>query len=307
MISKEIKVGLLAIIGVVVAYFGFNYLKGNSLLNKGNVFYSVYQNVEGLHTGSKVVINGFPVGKVQNLSIMKENSNYMLAQYVVIDDELNIPRNTVAQVLSTDLFGSKAINLVIGNSNKLAQSGDTLESKEAVGMFDEIQNKAKPYEETVNRIMYNVDTLLTDVRVTIATLNQMLVTEKKKIAEITGNAVSITQNLEDNNQKISHTLNNLSNLSDSLSQADVKKILDNANKAVDDMAQAMEKINNGTGTMGKLMNDSSLFINLNKSATDLDLLLKDIQENPRRYVHFSLWHGKDKDNENGESKDESNK
>lgn len=303
MISKEIRVGLLAIVGFVVAYLGFNYLKGNSLFNKGNIFYSVYQNVEGLHVGSKVVINGFTVGKVKQLSIMQGNNNYMLAQYVVMDESLEIPKNTIAQVLGTDIFGSKAINLIIGNSNELALKGDTLKSKEAVGMFDDIQNKAKPYEKKVTRIMDNVDTLLADVRVTIATLNSMLLEEKKKIGEITENAVSITKNLEENNEKISHTLTNLSNLSDSLSQADVKSILTNANKAVEDMAEAMEKINNGTGTMGKLMNDSSLYVNLNKSAADLDLLLIDMQENPKKYVHFSLWGGKDKD----EKKDKSDK
>ena len=297
----------MAVAGFVVAYLGFNYLKGNSLFNKGTVFYSVYQNVEGLHVGSKVVINGFPVGKVKKLTIMQGNHNYMLAQYVVIDESLDIPTNTVAQVLSTDIFGSKAINLMIGNSTDYAQAGDTLESKEAVGMFDEVQNKAKPYEEKFKRIMDNVDTLLADVRVTIATLNSMLIDEKKKIGEMTENAVSITQNLADNNDKITHTLTNLSNLSDSLSQADVKKILDNANKAVEDMAQAMEKINNGTGTMGKLMNDSSLYVNLNKSAADLDLLLIDMKENPKKYVHFSLFGGKDKGKEEDKKKDKSDK
>ena len=307
MISKEIKVGLLAIVGVLIAYFGFKYLTGNSLFNKGNVYYSVYQNVEGLHTGSKVVINGFPVGKVKKLTIMTGNSNYLLAQYVVMDESLEIPKNTIAQVLSTDIFGSKAINLLIGNSADLAFSGDTLQSVEAISMFAEAESKIKPYEEKFERILNNVDTLLANVKTTITTLNSMLVEEKVKIGELTENAVSITQNLEDNNQKISNTLTNLSNLSDSLSQTDVKKILDNANKAVEDMAQAMAKINNGTGTMGKLMNDSSLYVNLNKSAADLDILLKDMQENPRRYVHFSLWHGKDKNMDSDEKKSESDK
>jgi len=295
MISKEIKVGLLAVVGVILAYFGFNYLKGNSLLNKGTILYSVYQNVEGLHVGSKVIINGFPVGKVKHITIMKANSNYLLAEYVVMDESLDIPKNTIAEVFSTDIFGSKSINLLIGNSSEIAQKGDTLQSKEAVGMFAAVEDKVKPYENKFERIMNNVDTLLASVKITISTLNSMLIEEKQKIGDLTENAVSITQNLEDNNKNISNTLQNLSNLSDSLSQADVKKILDNANKAVEDMAQAMEKINNGSGTIGKLMNDSSLYVNLNKSAADLDVLLKDMEENPKKYVHFSIWGGKDKD------------
>jgi len=302
---REIKVGLLALAGFVVAYFGFKYLSGNSLFNKGNTYYSIYQDVEGLHVGSKVVLNGFPVGKVKALTIMKGNQNSLLAEYVVMDESMEIPKNTIAQILSTDIFGSKAINLIIGNSKDLALKGDTLVGKEAIGMFDQVKGQVKgevkPYEERFNRILTNVDTLLINVKETMATLNAMLLEEKVKIGKLTDNAVSITQNLEDNNEKISHTLTNLSNLSDSLSQADVKKILDNANKAVAQMAETMEKINNGSGTMGKLVNDSTLYVNLNKSAVDLDLLLKDMKEYPEKYVHFSVWDRKDKEKKKSKS------
>ena len=123
----------------------------------------------------------------------------------------------------------------------------------------------------------------------------MLIQEQGKIGAITSNVTAITQNLEDNNAHISGTLANLHQLSDSLNQADVKRILDNAGIAVANMKEAMEKVNNGSGTMGKLINDSSLYINLNNSAKDLDLLMKDLNENPRRYVHFSVFGGKDKE------------
>ncbi len=299
--SKELKVGLLALSGIVLAYFGFNYLKGNGLFNKGNVFYSVYQDVEGLHIGSKVIINGFPVGRVKDLTIVSELNNKLLVKYVVMDEEMSIPENTVAEILAVDLFGSKAINLQIGNSVGLAASGDTLTAKEASGMLDSVQEKITPYENRFNNILADVDTVLSSVKITITSLNTLIENETGNIGKLSENAVSITQNLKENNDKITHTINNLSNMSDTLSQLDIKQILDNANKAVKDMSEAMEKINNGTGTMGKLMNDSSLYVNLNQSAIDLDILLKDLKENPKKYVHFSVWGGKDKE------KDKSNK
>lgn len=291
---KEIKVGLLAISGLVVAYFGFSYLKGNTLFDKGYTFYSVYDDVEGLHVGSKVVLNGFPIGKVRQISFFKNGNKALLAEYVIDDATLKIPSNSIGAIISTDIFGSKAINLLIGDANTLAQTGDTLVSEGSQGMFAMVDDKLKPYEIKLNALLTSVDSLLINVNTTFDTVNAILIDEKKNIGEITDNAVSITQNIENNNAKISHTISNLSDLSDSITQADVKRILDNANLAVINMAEAMEKVNKGNGTLGKMMNDSTLYLNLNQSARDLDILLKDMQEHPKRYVHFSLFGGKDK-------------
>jgi phospholipid/cholesterol/gamma-HCH transport system substrate-binding protein len=290
---KEIKVGLLTIAGLVVAYFGFNYLKGNSLFNEGAFFYSIYEDVEGLHVGSKVVLNGFPVGKVKKISFVSDGGGRLVVQYVVVDESIAITKNTVAQILSTDIFGSKAINLLIKNSNELAISGDTLISQEAVSMMAEVEKRFEPLKVKYDSTMTQVKLLLENVNTTFGTVNTMLESERKNIHEITSNAASITQNIENNNAHISNSLKNISALSDSLSQADIKKMLENADLAVVQMKEAMEKVNNGSGTMSKMLNDSTLYHNLNQSAFDLDLLLKDMKEHPKRYVRFSIWGGKD--------------
>lgn len=295
---KEIKVGILSIAGLVVAYFGFNYLKGNSLLNEGTVLYSVYDDVEGLHVGSKVVLNGFPVGRVRKITFASGGDGKLLVEYVVVNESIQITKNTVAQILSTDIFGSKAINLLIQSSDQYVASGDTLVSQEAVSMMAEVENRFEPLKVKYDSTMTAVKDLLTNVNQTFVTVNSMLENERKNIHAITSNAASITQNLEDNNAHISNSLKNMSALSDSLSQADIKKMLENANLALLQMKEAMEKVNNGTGTMSKMLNDSSLYTNLNQSAIDLDLLLKDMKEHPKRYVHFSIWGGKDKEEKN---------
>ena len=293
---KEIKVGLLTLMGLVVAYLGFNFLKGNSLINKGFTFYSVYHDVEGLHVGSKVVLNGFPVGKVAKITFMQDGSGSLIAEYAVTDESIQVSKNTIAEILSTDLFGSKAINLQIGNSSELAVTGDTLKSKDAISLLNEVNKRIAPYEAGVKTMLTRVDTLLQSVQITINSLNGIMGDEKKNINDITTNLASITENIDANNAHISSSLENIHNLTDSLSQANVKQILDNANMAVLSMTQAIDKINNGTGTVTKLLNDSTLYLNLNQSATDLDLLLKDMKEHPKRYVHFSVWGGKDKSN-----------
>jgi phospholipid/cholesterol/gamma-HCH transport system substrate-binding protein len=290
---KEIKVGILTLIGMFVAWFGFNYLKGNSPFNKGLTFYSIYQDVEGLHVGSKVVLNGYPIGKVKTITFIGGGSGRLLAEYVVTDESIVVSENTVAQILSTDLFGSKAINLMIGNSSDHATSGDTLLSKEAEGMMSEVNKRIAPYEERAKALLTRVDTLLQTVQVSVNSINVIMETEQSNINEITTNLASVTNNLKQNNEHISGSLANMHAFTDSLSQSDIKQILENANLAVLSMKESMDKMNNGSGTVGKLMNDSSLYVNLNKSAADLDVLLQDMKANPRRYVHFSVWHGKD--------------
>ncbi len=291
---KEIKVGVLTLVGFFVFYFGFNYLKGNSVLNKGLTFYSVYNDVEGLHVGSKVVLNGFPIGKVKTITFLDGGAGRLVAEYVVTDESISVSENTVAQILSTDLFGSKAINLIIGNAKNLAISGDTLGSKDADGMMAEINRRIAPFEERAQVLMVRVDTLLQTVQVSLNAMNAIMSNEKSNINSITSNLASVTANLKANNDHITGSLENMHNLTDSLSNADIKQILNNANTAVISMKEAMEKVNNGYGTLGKMINDSSLYVNLNQSAADLDVLLKDLKEHPKRYIHFSVWGGKDK-------------
>ncbi len=298
---KEIKVGLLTLAGFVIFYFGFDYLKGNSVFNKGTTYYSIYNDVEGLHVGSKVVLNGFPVGKVKSITFLPGGSGRLVAEYVVTDESILVSENSTAQILSTDLFGSKAINLLIGDAADRAQMGDTLLSQDADGMMAEIERRIAPYEEKAKTLLIRVDTLLQTVQVSLNTINGIMENEKSNINQITSNLASVTSNLKDNNEHISSSLANMHQLTDSLSQTDIKAILDNANAAVVSMKDAMEKVNNGTGTMGKMLNDSSLYVNLNQSAVDLDVLLKDMQEHPKRYVHFSIWGGKDKGEEESEA------
>lgn len=308
MMSKELKIGLLTLTGIVVAYFGFNYLKGSPLLNNGNIFYSEYSNVDGLHVGSKVVLNGFPIGRVNEIYLSPSGSNTLIVKYTVNNPDIVIPQNTIAAIISTDLFGSKAINLNMGSSAAQVQSGDTLAGTEAGGMFDEIEKKIEPYEQDFQDLKTKLDTTLLGLNQTIATLNEMLSAEGQKIAVIMSNVASITNNLEANNAHISGTLENMHSLSDSLTAIEFKEMLATADSALTSANQAMAKLNSDSGTVGKLLNDSSLYYNLNQSSIALEALLVDLKANPKRYVQVSLIERKDKsEKKNKKKKEEENK
>lgn len=294
MISKELRIGILTLAGLVVGYFGFNFLKGSPLLNNGNSFYCQYGNVDGLHTGSKVVLNGYPVGRVNEIFLSTEGNNALMVKFTVNNPDIKVPSNTLAAIVSMDLFGSKAIDLKMGDSRNYAVSGDTLSGTEAGGMFDEIQKKIEPYEEDFQDIKTKLDTTLLSLNATIKNLNGMLSAEGQKVSSIMSNVNSITSNLEKNNAHISATLENVHSLSDSLTAIEFKEMLKTADSALSNANQAMAKLNSDSGTIGKLLNDSTLYYNLNKSSVALEALLVDLKANPERYVQVSLIERKDK-------------
>ena len=286
---KEIKIGLLTLVGIAVGYLGFNYLKGNSVFHNGTILYSIYSNVEGLHVGSKVVINGFTVGKVKRIYLINEAGDALVAEYIIDNSNLKIPKNSLGEVVSTDLFGSKAISILIGDGKEVVVSGDTLASKNATGMFDMVEEKITPYQEKVDQILLNLDSLLGGLKQAVGQVNYLMASQTGKVDQLT------TKNFDDNNAHVSATLANLHSISDSLDAANVKEVISNANKAMTEMAAAMEKINKGNGTLGKLVNDSTLYKNLTASTEALEILLKDVEAHPKKYVHFSVFGKKSKE------------
>lgn len=294
MISKEFKIGILTLTGLVVGYFGFNFLKGSPLLNNGNSFYCQYANVDGLHTGSKVVLNGYPVGRVNDIFLSADGKNVLMVKFTVNNPDIKVPANTLASIVNMDIFGSKAIDLQMGDSRSYANSGDTLLGKEAQDMFAEIQNKIEPYEQDIQDLKTKLDTTLLSLNTTINNLNGILSAEGPKVSSIMSNVNSITSNLEQNNAHISATLENMHAVSDSLKAVEFREMLKKADAALSSANQAMAKLNSDTGTVGKLLTDSSLYHNLNKSSVALEALLVDLKSNPKRYVQVSLIERKDK-------------
>lgn len=313
-ISNETKVGILAAFAIAIFIVGYNFLKGNDIFASENEFYAKYDKVDGLAVSKPVLVNGYQIGRVSALTL--QENGQILAQFK-INPKYEIPDNTIARLESTDLLGSKAVVFDLGNSLKHAVDGDTLNANVQQNILEQVepvQKKAQmivakldsvltsvntilnpDFQKNVNRSFASIAKTLETLELTSKTVDGAVSIQAKRIDNILANAESISANLKNNNEKITAIMNNMNTVTDQLAKANFKETLDNANKAVADLQTTISKINNGTGSLGMLLNDEKLYNNLNNAAENLDKLMLDLKANPKRYVSFSVFGGKKSD------------
>lgn len=314
-ISREFKIGLVVVTAIVTFVWGISFLKGSDFFSEHHYLYAVYPKIDNLIPASPLQINGYKIGQINKISLInKAGKNQVLIRFL-ITEEVDIPVGSTARVVSTDLLGTKVVEVIFSNKKEFVQNGDTLLSDTEVGLKESfnqqlgpLQAKAESLISSIDSVMKVVNLVLNDrtrdnlnrsfesVRKAISSLehtsfklNGLITSESPKMSSILTNLNGISTNLTKNEQKISNILTNFSNLSDSLAQTQLKSAVTNADNTLKELNKLMTQINEGQGTLGKLVKNDSLYNNLNKSADDLDKLLKDLKENPKRYVHFSLF------------------
>ncbi len=313
-ISRELIVGIIFIVTVGLFFWGFNFLKGSDIFKKQREFYVEYDAVNGLIKANPVVINGLKVGQVKDLYFSPDNSGNIIV-ILVLNNDFPIPKNSIARIYSSDLMGSKAIDLQLGKSNTLAQSGDTLKAKVEASLKEEVNAQVQPLKKKAEDLMGSIDSVVTVIQTifnenarknlensfesikntlvslqnTTYNIDTLVISEKNRLSSIITNIDEITKNLKANDENISNILANFSTLSDTLAKSEIPKTFINANKSIEKLSKILEKINSGEGSLGLLLHNDSLYIDLQKSSSDLNKLLEDIRLNPKKYVRFSIF------------------
>ncbi len=312
-ISVEVRVGLLFIAAVALFIWGFNFLKGTQIFGSKRIFYAVYEKVEGLEPANKIKVSGLNIGQVRHLGFIPGTA--LIYAELYIKSDIPIPRNSIARIYSTDLLGGKAIEIVLGDSKELAQSGDTLRSEMEQSIREQVSQQVEPIQKRALALINSLDSLLVsiqtvfnpesqdnitsifeNIRIAIisiknsaTTVDSLLLKEKSRVDKIMSNVEKITANLRDNNQEITNILKNMSSISDSLAASDIPQTLRDAQVAMENLKLISEKLNSGEGTMGQILNNDTLYLNLQQSTENLNKLLEDMRLNPKRYVKFSVF------------------
>ncbi|WP_316808752.1 MlaD family protein [Pedobacter agri] len=312
-IKNETKVGILAAFAIALLIIGYNFLKGNSIFSSETTLFARYTRVDGLSVSKPVLINGYQIGRVAKLQL--EPGGTILAT-LSINSKYDIPENSIARLEGTDLLGSKAIVMSLGNSKKMAEDGFTLNANVEKGLMEQVQPVQKKAEliigkmdsilSSVNSILNpnfqkNVDKSFNSIAGTLASLENtskkvdgLVGSESARIEAIFKNVEGITANLNNNNKKISDILTNINTVTDKFAAANFKQTLDNANNAIADLQSVISGIKSGKGSLGLLLNDDKMYQNLNNASKNLDELMIDLKANPKRYVHFSVFGGGNK-------------
>lgn len=320
-ISKEFKIGVIVVLGVAALVWGVSFLKGSDILSRKYYLYAIYPRIDNLIPANPMLINGFKVGQVNSISLVEEGpfKNQVIVKFV-LTEEVNIPKKSVAKAVSSDLLGTKAVEVVFSDEKEFVKNGDTLLSGSEENLREAVNKQIAPLQARALSLIGSIDSAMTvvtmllnpktrdnidrsfeSVRKAILSLEQtayklddLVASEKGKVSNVMTNLSNISTNLNNNEQKLNNIITNFSNLSDTLAKSQLRSAVANASATMKELNELMSRINRGEGTLGKLAKNDSLYNNLNSSAASLDRLLKDLESNPKRYVHFSIFGKKDK-------------
>ncbi|MDF2450193.1 MAG: hypothetical protein K0R26_2697 [Bacteroidota bacterium] len=320
-ISKEFKIGFVVTAAIGLFIWGFNFLKGSNLFSEKYELFAVYPKIDGLIEANPLLVNGYKVGQISKISLLEDKSGkYGVLVKFLLTEDVKIPKHSIARAVSSDLLGSKAVELIYSKETEFVESGDTLIAETEEGLKTAVSKQLAPLQAKIEGLLSSVDSVMTVVQVvlndktrenlsksfesiklaiqsleqTAYKLDDLVASEKAKISGILSKLNSLAGMLEKNTGKIDNIIGNFSTLSDSLAKSNLKSAIDEADKTLAELNKLVAQINTGQGTLGKLVKNDSLYNNLNKASEDLDKLMQDLRINPERYIHLSVFGRKDK-------------
>lgn len=297
-LTKEIKIALVAIVGILVMYFGINFLKGMNLFSTNNAYYMTFDDIQGLGASTPIYADGYKVGTVDGLEYdYKENGPIKVK--VDINKDLRIPQGSKAEIVK-DLMGNLQVNLLLANNpRERVEPGGIIPGAVNGGMMDKAANLVPVVEKMLPKLdsilssvnalladpalaasLHNVETITSNLTVSTRELNTLMAGLNKQVPGMIGKANGV--------------LDNTNRLTANLASLDVQGTLNRVNQTLESAHQFTEKLNSNQGSLGLLMNDTKLYDNLTSTMSHADSLVIDLKAHPKRYVHFSVFGRKDK-------------
>ena len=301
--SKELKTGIIAVIIIGISIWGFNFLKGQNLLDPGSRTFKVeYARIGGLSESSTVTINGLKVGKVDNIEFdtSLEKRGHLLVTFI-IDNDFEFSKRSIVKIYSPNPLSGSNLAIVPDYEGDMAISGDLLQGEMEESLFTSIGERLNPLQQKIERVIVRTDTLfgglnkvlsentINGINTSIANLSATIIDIRKTIESVNSMVSDNQENLKITIENTKNITANFSKVSDNINTVDFKKIIDKADEAVGNFNEMSKKINAGEGTLGQLLNDKRMYDNLEAATGELEQLLRDIKLNPKRYIHFSVF------------------
>lgn len=316
-VSKEFKVGLLVVLGLLLLFVGVNFLKGGSLFGEDRVYYTEFSNSQGLQVSNEVQLNGLKIGQVKSVGLHPNDPNRILVQYTIDNKELQIPKGSEIMLISSDILGTKALQLNLSTESNITayfESGDTLLGSIEPSLEDQINEQILPLKKKTEELIssvdaiivsvgafwdtsaaYTIDESLYEVRDAIGTfaeladnLSILITQETDMVTKILKDVSAVTDNLASKSEQISNTIDNISAISDTLADSDLKGVISETKATLTELNGVLADVNAGNGSLGKLLHTDSLHTELLETNQSIQNLLDDMEANPEKYVHFSL-------------------
>lgn len=310
--AKYVKLGILIVVSFAILIWGLSYLKGNDVFKRNDYYFVVYERIDGLLESNKVIMNGYQVGQVYDIQFTPDNSGKLVVT-LMMDASFKIPVNSVAQIVSSDIMGTRSIKMIFGSESTFYQSGDTIpgaiesDLKEQVSMqVLPLKNKAEQLLNTIDSAIVtltvilnedarenlsqsfaNINRSINNIEKTTSDLQLIVSSQKGNIQLTMENITTITGTLSNNSKELENAIKNLSKLSDTLAQLPVSPIVENISEASNQILLLLQKLNSTESSAGLLLNDDQLYLSITELSENLAFLINDIQVNPKRYLEFS--------------------
>jgi phospholipid/cholesterol/gamma-HCH transport system substrate-binding protein len=311
-ISKYTKLGILIVISITILIWGLSYLKGNDIFQKSNDYHVIYERIDGLSKSNDVILSGYKIGQVKDIVFTPGNRSQLRVTFT-IDSDIKLPVNSVAQIVSSDLMGTRSIKLNLSDENEFYQPNDTIpgdiesDLKEQVSMqVLPIKNKAEELLGTIDSAITiltvifnedarqnlsesfeNINRTIENLEQTTSDLQLFVSTEKESVGNIITNLDSITTAFNQNTAELERTLKNMAQFSDTLAQMPITPVLTNILEASNQINSVLAKLESTDNSAGLLLNDDELYASITTLSANLSSLIKDIRVNPERYLQFS--------------------
>lgn len=293
--SKEFKVGLIALVSGVLLYYGFNFLKGEDFFSSTNKFYAIYDKVDGLNKSNPVLINGLQVGRVSRVKLMQDEDNQILVE-MDIEEDITLGDSTVASLSNTDFLGSKGIILTVGPLTRPLEPGDTVISYVDRGIsqiLEEAQPVANNLNTTITRINEiliglkgsgeKVNEALGEIQKTSVSVNQIISENQAEVAKITAETAVLIAKLNSRLDQMDPIFEKTNGVLDSLNNLDVNSTLAEVKNTVENLNQTITQFKESKGTLGKLINEDTLYNNITQTLVNLDKLILHIDRYPKHF------------------------
>ena len=303
-VSREIKTAVLVIISIILFIWGYSFLKGKNLFDNSNKLFVVYENVAGLATSAPVTLNGLTIGKVNSITI---NPDGKLLVELHITTDFPISKSSIAEIYDSGLVGGRQIAIKPNLLDKnYTVSGDYLQASSKLGLTDALAQQLEPLQAKIQELLVNADAMFTNVNDILDTqtrqnLKNSIASLNTTLSEFSVASKNINELLVENKSKFNNTLKNVdkvtgnfATISDSLAKVNLGQTVKNLEKTLAKVDKIMAELEQGKGTMGKLIKDETMYTNFAKTSKELELLLQDVRLHPTRYVNVSLFGKKNK-------------
>jgi len=300
-ISKEIKIGLLVAISILILFAGFYYLKGSNIFSSQNKYYCYFDDVQGLQVAAAVQVRGMNVGRVTDIDLADGRGVRVV---VIVDKNIKMTKGTEAKLASADLItGTKVIKLSLGNNTALLEKGSELPATTEKTFLDNIGDDVSPVVTTAKRVMDELDSVVSDVHDIMSQQNKQAISNSVAAIETTThNLADLSDKLHNQSKRIENIIvhadtmtANFAKASDQVAKAPIKQTLDEMQTTVNELHSIINKINSGEGSLGKMITDKELYNNLNSSLSSLDKLMTDLKAHPSRYINLTIFGKKKKE------------